>query len=189
MRSDEIALLLPGIFQRVLPAAGGPSWGPLPALLSVMEALHAGTEETLADYQAICDPNRTLDTFVPYLASWVDLDRIFVSSYEPVNGAPPDPLGTGLGRLRQLVARSAELTKIRGTREGLLEFMRTATGLDGFEIDEPTGAAGERPFHIGVRAPRAAKPHALLLGRIVEVERPAYCTWELTFDAPAAASR
>jgi phage tail-like protein len=186
MRSDEIALLLPGIFQRVLPAAGGPSWGPLPALLSVMEALHAKSEETLADYQAICDPNRTLDSFVPYLASWVDLDRIFVNSHESVGGAPPDPLGSGLGRLRQLVATAASLTQRRGTREGLIEFMRTATGIDGFTIDEPTGAAGERPFHIRVHAPRAARRHAALLRRIVEVERPAYCTWELVFDAARA---
>ena len=84
MRSLEIQRLLPGVFQRTLEPGR-----PLSALLDVMEALHAPSEAVLANLEALFNPYRTPDAFVPFLAQWVDVDL---------------PVTTGLGCLRELVA-------------------------------------------------------------------------------------
>jgi phage tail-like protein len=163
MKSAEILRLLPGIFQRT-----ARSGSPLAALLSVMEALHAPSEEVLENLDALFDPRRAPDRFVPFLARWVDLDL---------------PVTTGLGRLRELTAAGVELSRWRGTARGLLLFLSTATGRQDFEVDErvpgPNGLP--LPFHVRVRAPAELAPHRPMLERIIEMEKPAYVTYELHF--------
>jgi phage tail-like protein len=163
MKSAEILRLLPGVFQRTARASS-----PLAALLSVMEALHAPSEQVLENLDALFDPRRAPDRFVPFLARWVDLDL---------------PVTTGLGRLRELAAAGVELSRWRGTARGLLLFLSTATGRQDFELDEkvpgPNGLP--RPFHIRVRAPGELAPHRPMLERIIELEKPAYVTYELHF--------
>ncbi len=170
MNSSEIAALLPSVFQRTLAPAT-----PLDALLRVMEALHAPAEDIVDSLDAICDCHRTDDNFVPYLASWVDLERIF-APHEDNEGL----ISTGVGRLRELIGQAAYLSKWRGTRKGLKCFLETAVGATGFEIDEPA----DQPFHLRVTAPGSLQQHRALIERIVNVERPAYATWEVQF-APA----
>jgi hypothetical protein len=41
------------------------------------------------------------------------------------------------------------------------------------------------PFHVRVVAPEAAKSQRELVERIVALEKPAYVTWELAFEAGA----
>lgn len=163
MKSAEIARLLPGVFQRTVRAGS-----PLAALLAAMEALHAPSEAVLSELDALFDPRRAPERFVPFLARWVDLDL---------------PVTTGLGRLRELVAAGVELSRWRGTARGLLLFLSTATGRRDFELDERvSGADGRpRPFHIRVRAPGELAPHRTMLERIIEMEKPAYVTYELHF--------
>jgi len=168
MKSSEIARLLPSIFQRTVGAGN-----PLSAMLSVMEGLSAPAEAILADVDSIFDPSRTPDEFVPLLARWVDLDRIFAPREEADN-----VLSTGLGRLRELIRTASHLSKWRGTREGLRRFLETATGTTGFVIEEPV----TRPFHLRVIAPQGTKAHQALIERIVDVERPVYATWEVQFS-------
>jgi phage tail-like protein len=180
VRRSEIERLLPRIFQRTAVAGS-----PLYALLEVMEALHEPSEDVLRRLDSTLDPRRTAHDFVPFLARWVFLGRL-LDGASP-GGQPTDLYArwtTGPGRLRELVARAAELARLRGTTQGLLRFLETAIGIPGFEIDERVpGPHGQAlPFHFLVRAPAAAAPHARLIRRIIEEEKPAYTTYDFTFQ-------
>jgi phage tail-like protein len=142
------------------------------AMLCTMETLHARAEETLDQIDSLCNSRRSPEAFVPFLAQWVDLERIFAPREDG-----DDLVSTGLGRLRELVQNAFFLSKWRGTKEGLRRFLETATGVTGFVIDEP----GTQPFHLRVIAPKEIEPHRALIERIVDVERPVYATWEVQF--------
>jgi phage tail-like protein len=165
MTRSEIEHLLPGVFQR----AAQPG-GPLAALLDVMEMLHEPAEDVLERLDAVFDPRRTPDGLVPYLATWLDL-------------APVLPVTTGLPCLRELVGAAAAFAQQRGTARGLILFLETATGTPGFEVDEQvlTPDGRPRPFHVLIRVPRSSAPHRAMLERIIELEKPAHVTYELSF--------
>jgi len=183
MKRDEIERLLPGIFQRTLREGS-----PLDSLLEIMERLHAPAEAALAGLDATFDPRRTQDAFVPFLARWVDLDRIFEPEADRASSARP-PISTGLGRLRELTAAAAWLSKWRGTARGLHRFLQTATGEADFEIRENQDSAGRpRRFHLVVTAPVTLRTHRTLIERIMQSEKPAYVTAELVFRNGGAAS-
>ena len=192
MRRAEIAQLLPAVFQRTLtyedqPKIQGPpkAEDPLSALLQVMEVLQAPSEAVLARLDATFDPRRTNDKFVPYLAYWADLARLFEegpSSKKP-SGLSGLNISSGRGRLRELIANAAYLSKWRGTEKGLLLFLQTATGFQDFQIAENVDFNGQpRPFHISVRAPKESAQYSQLIERIVELEKPAYVTHEVSFS-------
>lgn len=180
MRRAEIEQLLPGVFQRALTAT--PGGGPLGGLLEVMESLHAPDEACLADLDCYFDPRRTPERFVPFLARWVDLERLFCDGGQPL---PSHPLLTShLGNLRELVAAAADLARWRGTARGLTTFLATATGLGGFAIDDQPLGADHRvvPFHLRVTAPAAGEPLRAMIEHIIAQEKPAHVTWELHFE-------
>jgi phage tail-like protein len=180
MKQREIERLLPGIFQRAVHPGN-----PLDALLAVMETLHAADEEILDQLDTYFDPYRAPDMFVPYLAYWVDLARFLPADIDEAlqSSAPLWP--PGLGRLRELIAASADLSRWRGTARGLVRFLETATGVPGFTIDENPVDAGGRalPFHIVVTGPLASQAYEPLLRRIIGQEKPAYVSYELRFSA------
>jgi phage tail-like protein len=180
MKQNAIKHLLPGIFQRT--AVEG---NPLSAILDVMEALHAPSEEKLRTLATNFDPYRAPDAFVPFLARWVDLDRLFEkpSEVSRARQSLPRLLPTGLGRLRELIAHAAQLSQWRGTSKGLLLFLETATGTRGFEIEERVPGADRRPrpFHFVLRTPRELLPYRALIERIAESEKPVYVTYEIEF--------
>ena len=184
MKRNEIEQLLPSILRYT--AYPG---SPLVALLDVMESLHAPSEEILDNLAAFLDPYQAPDHFVPYLARWVDLGRFLTEA--PAFGRADSetlsevstPFPPGLGRLRDLISSAAQLWQWRGTRRGLLGLLETATGIKGFEIDEPVSPAGPaRPFHLLVCAPAQAELYQRLIEQILEMEKPAYVTYELRFD-------
>jgi phage tail-like protein len=180
MTRTEIERLLPVVFQRTATTGN-----PLTALLEVMEMLHAPSETALRNLDATLDPRRAPDAFVPFLARWVDLEPLFEQSGQEYSvERQRQPITTGLGRLRELVATAAELSRWRGTAKGLLLFLETATGVSGFAIDEqvPGPDAQPRPHHIRVRAPAATAAHQILIERIIELEKPAHVTYELEFE-------
>ena len=196
MQRTSIERLLPEVFRATL-AEGSP----LGAVLDVMAGMHAPDERVLDSLDGYFDPARTEDRFVPMLARWVDLERLFVRSAAPgaKGGASPrpgepattgEPIATGTGRLRELVARAAFLSQWRGTRTGLVAFLETATGASGFTIDEAVLGADQRsrPFHIRVHAPSTVEIHRALIERIIKFEKPAYVTYELDFANPGATS-
>lgn len=176
MKRAEIEQLLPGIFQRT--AKPGDL---LAALLDVMEELHRPDQEILDRLDAVFNPRRTDDSFVPLLAHWLDQASLLEgSSGDRLPARSQETISTGLGRLRELIASAAELSKWTGTSNGLLRFLHVATGDPHFEIRENvTGDGKPRPFHITVIAPPEMKLHRELITRIIESEKPACVTYEL----------
>lgn len=175
MKQNEIAQLLPAIFQQTLQPAT-----PLSALLHVMEALPAADEAVLEQLEGFFNPHRTPDGFVPFLASWVDLEWLFLADAEQLTAQTPS-LPSGMGRLRELVASATFLAQWRGTAKGLLRFLETASGVQGFTIEERVLGPDGRPipFHIAVLAPPEAAAYQAMLIRIIESEKPAYVTYDL----------
>lgn len=175
MKADEIIRLFPDIYQRTFTRGS-----PLQALVQVMESLHRPPEEILARLEERFDAYRAPDHFVPYLAHWVDLDRFFSNAGGPEKSAATERLSGGVGRLRELIAAAVYLSQWRGTSRGLTRFLETATGVQGFELDEQVeGDDGlPRPYHVRVGVPGAAVPYIELIRRIVEQEKPAYVTHE-----------
>lgn len=173
MRADQIALLLPEIYRRSLvPGA------PLTTLIEVMEALHAPVESILRDLPDYFDPQHTPDRFVPFLAQWVDLARWL----EEDSGT----FDTGTGRLRQVIAASAQLSRMRGTAAGLAAALEWAVGVNDVHINEEVkDAAGHvRPFHVTVTLHHSAIAYEHLVRRIVQQEKPAHVTVSIDFGEP-----
>ena len=178
MKQTQIKKLLPWVYQRTAQPGN-----PLTGLLEVMQDIHAPVEATLAHLDSMFDPRRTLDGFVPYLAGWVDLG-VLLDVSRGGGFSPSTAFPTGLGRLRELTASAARLSEWRGTKKGLQIFLQIATGTDGFTIDEQVkGPDGKiMPFHVQVVAPKELITHRSLLERIIELEKPAYVTYELSFQ-------
>ena len=175
MKSIEIQRLLPATFQRaVLPGS------PMLALVELMEGLHEGDESVLANLDEVFDPLRTPESFVYFLARWVDLDRLFIPDASRPHERQSLPVPSGLGYLRQLIANASYLSHWRGTTNGLCHFLQIATGIQGFQLDEfPKDTNGNViPFHLRTHAPKAAEPYRVLIERIIESEKPAYVTTE-----------
>jgi phage tail-like protein len=182
MKQNEIARLLPAIFQQTIQPGT-----PLQALLEVMEALPQQDEGVLNGLEDFFNPYRTPDGFVPFLASWVDMEWILLENSAEFSALTP-PLPSGMGRLRELVASATFLAQWRGTARGLLRFLETACGVSGFTVDErvPGPDGRPRPFHIAVQVPPDAVPYQAMIRRIIESEKPAYVTYDLLLPAPAA---
>lgn len=173
MQRLDIAHLLPHIVQRTLSTAFWTGDRPasddlLGALLIVMEQAHAPSERILQTLHAYFDPDTAVDAFLPMLAYWVDKSALLAAdgSFTP-----------GPEHLRDLILASMSLSKIRGTRQGLLQFLSIATGIDAAEFKLLD--AGTRPFHFIIEYPAAAEPYEALLAKIIELEKPAYVTYEL----------
>ena len=98
MKKEQIKTLLPSVFQRT--AAPGSA---LFAILDLMEALHGPSESVLGRLDMFFDPYRSPDEFVPYLASWVDL-QILLDVPRSSSSWSQATLSTGMGRLRELTA-------------------------------------------------------------------------------------
>ena len=182
MKRSEIERLLPNVFRRTIRKDN-----PLLAILEVMSALHEPSEAALESLDATFDPFRAREDFVPFLACWLDLERLFDEppGLTQIDYTSRSPISTGIERLRALTAAAAHLSQWRGTRKGLDLFLEIATGIEGFVIEEQVlGPDGQpMPFHLRVIAPEAVRPHQSLIRRIIESEKPAYVTYDLTFEA------
>lgn len=179
MKSKEIKRILPSVFQRTVQPGN-----PLFAILDVMEMMHGPSEAALGNLEANFNVHRAPDAFVAYLASWVDLE-VLLDFPPKERSASTASLSTGLGRLRELTSAASTLSKWRGTHKGLCLFLEAATGTKGFNVDEQVrGEDGKvEPFHVRVSAPKDLAQHRVLIERIVELEKPAYVTYELEFGS------
>lgn len=176
MKQEEIKKLLPDMFMQT--ATKG---NPLTAILDVMEMLHTKTEHTLEHLDAVFDPMRTDEQFVPFLSGWVDMDWLF-KSHEINAGYKQTTISTD--HLRKLISLAWYLSKWRGSARGLKLFLETATGVEGFSIDEKIKDENNRliPYHIDVRIPRLAEDKLHLIERIIENEKPAYVTYNTVIN-------
>lgn len=178
MKRADLDALLPAIFQDAV--ADG---SPLDAVLETAARLPEPDEALLDFMDRLFDPRRTNDDMVAFLAAWVDLDRFLIRRSSDNTGGE---LLSGSGPLRELCAAAAELSRNRGTRQGLIRFLEVATGQKGFRLEENRDRDGnEKPFHLVVTAPPEAEPHAELIHAVVAYEKPAYVTYdpnELRFE-------
>jgi phage tail-like protein len=176
MKKAKIQGMLPEVIQRTV-APGSP----LDGLLGVMEALHSPDEEILAHIETYFNPYTASDAFVPYLAGWVDLGGYLADPSGSLERVRTPSVSTGLGRLRELIAASAYLSRWRGTSKGLLGFLQIATGNASFTIEEhaPDAQGNPRPFHLLIKGPKAVEPYRPLIERIIQAEKPAYMTYDL----------
>ena len=171
MDSQKIARLLPAVFQRTLPADLHRAADPLAALLTLMEALQQPAEEALANLHRSIDAYDAPEAWVYYLASWLDLEPLFRDS----SLSTEYHFAGGIGRLRELIHAAIPLANQRGTFRGLQHFLQIATGLEQYRIAEDPPI----PFHILVYYPPEAVALLPLIRRIVQLEKPAYVTYEL----------
>ena len=173
MRSSDIARLLPWVYQRTLSPHS-----PLDAMLASMEGLHAPADEALATLDRYFDPRRAPDTFVPFLARWLALDWILVRPAEAyfAPGGTDEPVQSGVGRLRELVAAGTFLAQRRGTASGIVRFLELATGVSGFTVNEHVPG---RPFFVAFTMPKAAGSYETMVRTIIEAEKPAYLEYDL----------
>jgi phage tail-like protein len=182
MKLSEIEHLLPWIIQRTIQQPDEDPYNPLFGLLGVMEQMHEPAEADLASLHNYFNPYLAPDRFVTFLAAMVDLQRI-------LNDGSNRAIDLPVGHLRELIAISLRLSKMRGTKQGLVLFLETATGVAGFQIAElEFDATGQPiPFHIRVQVP-AQTPirYRALIERIVEQEKPAYVTHTIVFDRDAS---
>jgi hypothetical protein len=204
MKRHEIALLLPGVFQRTAPdvfqhTATEPS-SLLGVLLTVMEALHVDTEAQLDELDSYLDPDqvdkpdstKAREASAPHPSAGSER----TGSIPLVNDAKrPDPflpflarwvdkdcylsadgsLPSGQHRLRDLVRAGVRLSQSTGTQYGLEQMLTIATGVKGFNVIEDETI----PFHIKVTYPAAAEAYRALIEQIVVTEKPAYVTHQL----------
>jgi len=167
VKQEAIVERLPDVFKQA--AASEHKRNPLPALLGVMEDLHARDEEILSGFGRYVDSRRTPDEFVPYLAAWVDYAWLLLDPPDNPYADVIRPFAGGLGRLRELIAWAASESKWRGTRAGLVRLLERATGVEGYRVEETA-----LPFRVRVIAPREAERYFELVERIVEHEKPAH---------------
>lgn len=133
--------------------------------------------------------------FLPFLAHWVGW------KFDSVQEIPQQ---------RRLIRRAIELYRWRGTRKGLRLYLHLYTGLDLDEdipneddkqisITEPSGNSftlneaeignavlgGGQAYHFVVKL-RSQQPNTIhegLIRRIIEQEKPAFCTYELFIES------
>lgn len=159
MTADEIARLLPGVYQRVRRTDRV-----LQGVLDAMEGMLDPVEQAIVGLPDKLDPHRTSDDFVRFIAGWLDIDPA---------------LAAGPARLRDLVVHAAELRRLRGTAEGLTLFVTLATGHR--PVRRELGAG---PFTMTVWFPAAASSMGPLIHRIMQHEKPAHMSVSVRFLPP-----
>lgn len=128
--------LLPAVYQRTLTDLDWPP-NPLLALLDVMVELQRPDLEVLAELNTYFDRYQAPEAFVPLLASWLDLDWLFTRQPWRLDAAAAREISPiKIGRLRELVAAATRFAPLRGTAQGLLDFMETATNVHGLAVDD-----------------------------------------------------
>jgi phage tail-like protein len=186
MLRSQIENLLPTAFRSTLREGR-----PLAALLQVMEEMHAPCETLLERLPELVNPYTAPERYLPMLAHWVNLGGIFPARRPGEETSPWSPrrLPMPVGRLRALIAAAPELARWRGTARGLEQFLATATGTADYEIDENTtdSLGNPVPFHLRIVAPESVRHQKELIERIVQIEKPAYVTWQLEFGKALAA--
>lgn len=166
MQQAEILRLLPRVVQRsVLPGE------PMDALLAAMSGLQEPTERLARDVLHLARPWQAPEAMLPYLARWLDVDGVLA-----LGGDGEHSLAGGTGQLRELLEAATQIAQWRGTARGLALFLRSATGVDGFVIEETVLDARGRvlPFVIRVVVPAAAAGQRSVVERVVALGKPAY---------------
>lgn len=164
-------------------------------LVEIFEQAFDPVVNSFSSMWAHLDPLTAPQALLPFLAHWVDW---------PID----DQLD--LTRQRRLIRRAVEIYRCRGTRKGLRFYLHLYTGLPldeqidreedkSISITEPFGQGcvfgiasvgkdaiigGGKPFHFDVRL-RAQPNNPIdehLIRRIIEQEKPAFCSYSLRIE-------
>lgn len=166
--------------------------------LKVFEQTFEPTVHTLDTLWAYLDPLTAPSSLLPFLAHWVGW----------AFDAPIHPQ-----RQRILIRHALQIYRWRGTRRGLRFYLHLATGLpldehlltesakhigihetfsQGFvlgaaRLTQDATLGGSQPYHFSVcLRPEADYPiDEPIVRRIIEQEKPAFCTYDLVIDRPA----
>jgi phage tail-like protein len=138
----------------------------------IMESIWEPLEWRENHLHMYLDPKTCPPTFLPWLASWLE---------------PEQDTTWPEGRLRDLVARSMELFRWRGTRYGLARTIELCTGFAPRISDDPS-----QPycFRVQLEVPRSGGVDRRLLERLIEAQKPAHAGYvlELVVQSPAEAA-
>jgi len=165
--------LLPEAFR--VASASSP---PLRALVAAADDMLRPVRESLDGLDTVVAPYRVRDDLVAYLSRWVDLDWLTLPAADSTAALAR---GVPVARQRDLIAAAADLSATRGTRAGMLRFLRLALGADGFEIESESGL-----FHLRVVVPVEAADRIDLVRRIVAAIKPAHLTHEVVVAGSGA---
>ena len=162
-------------------------------LLKIFEQSFEPVVDNLQGLWANLDPRTAPEALLPFLAHWVGW---------------PSQVPWDLPQQRQLIQRAMEIYRWRGTRRGLRLYLHLYTGLPilteqnqlderyiqitesfqrGFHLGqarlgEDALLSGGRPFHFSItlRSPQPDRLDEALIRSIIDQERPACCTYDLT---------
>lgn len=139
--------------------------------LRIFEDLLQHDEEVLAHPEAYYDPRMAPSSFLPWLATWIDL---------ALDENWPE------ARRRELIHRATELYRWRGTRRGLLTYLQIYAGVEPTIAEQFTQEEGG-PFHFTVtlRVEDPAQVDEARLRAIIEAEKPAHTAYTLQIEGPA----
>lgn len=162
-------------------------------LLSIFEQAFDPAVQTIDTMWAYLDPLTAPEALLPFLAHWVawDIDSRW-----------------SLNTQRRLIRNAIALYRWHGTRHGLRLYLHLYTGLpldehlpeidkhisirevfnNGFvfgntHIGEDSMLGGGRPYHfiIHLRLPESHQIDLSLIGEIIEQQKPAFSTYELSY--------
>jgi len=136
--------------------------------LRIFEDALAPVEDVLNWTHFYFDPRMAPPSFLPWLASWIDLvlDENWPEEHR-----------------RELIRRGVELYQWRGTKRGLLAYLRIYAGVEP-EIVEHFTAADGGPFQFTVilHVPDMTSVNETRLRRIIEAEKPAHTGYTLRVE-------
>ena len=177
MNRDEILDLLPQIIRRTAKPDN-----PLGVFATVMEEFHRPAEELLQTQDALFDPRRTRDEMIPFLAFWINVDWLVEEVSE--QSLFQKQSTTAFGRVRELIANGAYLSRWRGTAPGMQMFLSIALGTEHIRVEEHSAQSKEEsiPFHIVIYTKEEYRYMDSLINKIVRKEKPAYVTYEIRYE-------
>lgn len=164
--------------------------------LKIFEETFEPAVHTLDNLWAYLDPLTAPQTLLPFLAHWVAWQ--------------PSPY-LSLERQRHLIRSAIQIYGWRGTRRGLRFFLHLATGLpldeqvsdesqkhisilesfnQGFILGETSlgedailGDGDPYHFSVRLRSPNPAQVDETLVRRVIEQEKPAFCSYDLFIES------
>ena len=144
--------------------------------LRIFEAVLGPIETQIDQIYYYFDPRTAPESLLPWLASWVDL---------VLNEQWP------LEKRRALIMAATELYRWRGTRRGLIEYIRIYTGFQPTIIDLDEQVTDDEPlpphvFRVILEVPDPAAFDRRLIAQIIEAEKPAHTGYILEIRARAA---
>jgi phage tail-like protein len=139
--------------------------------LLIFESVLGPLERVVGDLAHYTDPRMTPEELLPWLESWLGLTLTEELPYE---------------RRVELVRRAGELYRWRGTRTGLVEYLRIVAGVEPIIVEpgQPVPVDGYPPlpqhvFLVLFLVPEPAALDAALLTTVIDSEKPAHTGYYL----------